>query len=92
MAVEFSGTDENNVFSDPEVMALFRKKFVFLQLYTDGGENTEVNQQPQFERLQTAALLLYVVLNAEKRMHAKHAGILEPGDRFLRFLKLQRQC
>lgn len=82
---------EKNVFSDPEVMALFRRDFILVQLYTDGGENAEANQQLQIERFRTVALPLYIVLNAENRMLARHAGILEPADRFLQFLKLQRQ-
>ena len=82
---------EKNVFSDPQVMALFRSEFILVQLYTDGGENAESNQKLQIDRFQTVALPLYVVLDQDDRMLARHAGILEPSERFLRFLRLQDQ-
>ena len=82
---------EKNVFSDPQVMSLFRREFILVQLYTDGGENAESNQKLQIDRFQTVALPLYVVLDQNDRMLARHAGILEPAERFLRFLRLQDQ-
>ena len=82
---------EKNVFSDPQVMALFRREFILVQLYTDGGENAESNQKLQIDRFQTVALPLYVVLDQDDRLLARHAGILEPAERFLRFLRLQDQ-
>ena len=82
---------EKNVFSDPQVMALFRREFILVQLYTDGGENAESNQKLQIDRFQTVALPLYVVLYQDDRLLARHAGILEPAERFLRFLRLQDQ-
>ncbi len=42
-------------------MALFRREFILVQLYTDGGENAESNQKLQIDRFQTVALPLYVV-------------------------------
>ena len=82
---------EKNVFSDPQVMALFRREFILVQLYTDGGEHAESNQKLQIDRFQTVALPLYVVLDQNDRLLARHAGILEPAERFLRFLRLQDQ-
>jgi len=82
---------EKNVFSDPQVMALFRREFILVQLYTDGGGNAESNQKLQIDRFQTVALPLYVVLDQDDRALARHAGILEPAERFLRFLRLQDQ-
>jgi len=82
---------EKNVFSDPHVMAKFRKDFVLVQLYTDGGEYAEANQKLQIDRFKTVALPLYVVLDSDNRLLTRHAGILEPAERFLRFLRLQDQ-
>ena len=36
---------EKNVFSEPRVMDLFLRDFILVQLYTDGGDKGEANQQ-----------------------------------------------
>ncbi len=77
---------EKNVFAHPEVLARFEKDFILVQLYTDGGDDAEVNQQLQIERFNTVALPLYVVLDANDQVQARHAGILKPVEAFLKFL------
>ena len=58
----------------------------------DGGiRRKEANQKLQIDRFKTVALPLYVVLDSENRLLTRHAGILEPAERFLRFLRLQDQ-
>ena len=64
---------------------------ILVQLYNDGGENAESNQKLQIDRFQTVALPLYVILDQDDRLLARHAGILEPAERFLRFLRLKDQ-
>ena len=51
----------------------------------------EANQKLQIDRFKTVALPLYVVLDSDNRLLTRHAGILEPAERFLRFLRLQDQ-
>jgi hypothetical protein len=59
---------------------------VLVQLFTDGGEKAAENQQTQINRFQTVALPLYVILDASDNVLAKHAGIMEPAEKFLQFL------
>ncbi len=77
---------EKNVFAHPDVLARFQEDFVLVQLYTDGGADAEANQQMQIERFNTVALPLYVVLDANDQVQARHAGILKPVEAFLKFL------
>jgi len=77
---------EKNIFSHPDVIARFQHEFVLVQLYTDGGDKAATNQQLQINRFQTVALPLYVILDAENNLLAKHAGILNPAKEFLEFL------
>ena len=80
---------EKNVFERPEVLTRFRKDFVLVQLYTDGGADAETNQRMQIERFHTIALPFYVVLNPDNQVLARHAGILKPAKAFLNFLDAQ---
>jgi len=77
---------EINIFSHPDVMARFQQEFVLVQLYTDGGDKAAANQQMQISRFQTVALPLYVILDSDNNLLAKHAGILNPAKEFLQFL------
>ncbi|MBC8259174.1 MAG: thioredoxin family protein [SAR324 cluster bacterium] len=77
---------EKNIFSNPDVMARFQQDFVLVQLYTDGGEKAAANQRMQISRFKTVALPLYVILDADDNLLAKHAGILKPASEFLKFL------
>ena len=70
-------------------MNLFRSDFILVQLYTDGGKDSVANQELQVKRFKTVALPLYVVLDSENRLLARHAGIIEPAKLFIRFLQLQ---
>ena len=77
---------EKNIFSHPDVIELFKNKFVLVQLFTDGGEKAAENQQIQISRFQTVALPLYVILDASDNVLAKQAGIMKPAEKFLQFL------
>ena len=77
---------EKNIFSHPDVMDLFQQDFVLVQLYTDGGDKAVANQQMQISRFKTVALPLYVILDGDDEVLAKHAGILKPAKGFEKFL------
>ena len=77
---------EKNIFSHPDVIELFRNKFMLVQLFTDGGEKAAENQEMQISRFQTVALPLYVILDENDNVLVKHAGIIEPAENFLQFL------
>ena len=77
---------EKNIFSHPDVIQMFKNKFVLVHLFTDGGDKAEENRQIQINRFQTVALPLYVILDANDNVLAKHAGIMEPVEIFLQFL------
>ena len=64
----------------------FKNRFELVQLFTDGGEMAVENQRIQINRFQTVALPLYVILDAENKILAKHAGIIKPVEKFLEFL------
>ena len=67
-------------------MNLFKQNFVLVQLYTDGGDKAAANQQMQISRFKTVALPLYVILDGDDEVLAKHAGILKPAKGFKKFL------
>ncbi len=72
---------EKNVFAESNVFDAFKEQFVLVQLFTDGGDNAEVNQKLQIERFRTVALPYYVILSPDNAVLAKHAGIMaSPAD------------
>ena len=77
---------EKNIFSHPKVIERFKNNFVLVHLFTDGGDKAEENRQMQISRFQTVALPLYIILDANNNVLAKHAGIIEPAENFLQFL------
>jgi len=78
---------EKNIFATPQVLDVFKKEFVLVQLYTDGGDNYQANQALQVDRFHTVALPFYVVLDANNRILSRHAGIVASLDKFLSFLQ-----
>ena len=78
---------ERNVFAEKSVFETLRDKFVLVQLYTDGGDNAERNQQIQIERFRTMALPYYVILSPSNEPVAKHAGITATPGEFLTWLQ-----
>ncbi len=83
---------EARIFSQAAVLDTLEKKFVLVQLYTDGGDNGEKNQQLQLERFRTIALPYYVILSADNTVLWRHAGIVSTPIEFLNMLEqtLQR--
>ncbi|MCZ6647567.1 MAG: thioredoxin family protein [SAR324 cluster bacterium] len=77
---------EKNVFADPAVYDSFKSQFVLVQLYTDGGDNADINQNLQIERFRTVALPYYVILAPDNSVLAKHAGIMATPAEFLTWL------
>ncbi|MBF0240040.1 MAG: thioredoxin family protein, partial [SAR324 cluster bacterium] len=77
---------EKNVFAAPLVFEMLRENFILVQLYTDGGEGYEENQQLQMNRFNTIALPFYVILSPDNAVLGKHAGIYSP-EAFLLFLQ-----
>ncbi|MBF0288796.1 MAG: thioredoxin family protein [SAR324 cluster bacterium] len=78
---------EKHIFANPQVLDVFKQKFVLVQLYTDGGDNYEANQAMQLERFHTLALPFYVVLDQNDRVVARHSGIISNSEKFLAFLR-----
>jgi len=77
---------EKKIFAARPVYELFRDRFELVQLYTDGGEYAEENQQLQIERFRTLALPYYVILSPRNTVLAKHAGITPTPQEFIDFL------
>lgn len=78
---------EANIFPEKEVHALL-KKFVRVQLYTDGrGEKYERNRDLQEARFGTVALPLYAILSPDGKEIAHFPGMTRDVDMFVRFLE-----
>jgi thiol:disulfide interchange protein DsbD len=78
---------EKKVFAEKNVYETLRERFVLAQLYTDGGDHAEQNQQLQVERFRTLALPYYVILAPDNSVLAKHAGIMPGASDFLEWLE-----
>jgi thiol:disulfide interchange protein DsbD len=76
---------ESNMFKDPKIVSRL-KKFVLIELFTDGGANKDKNQQMEIERFGTAALPFYVVLSSENREISRFPGLTRDKNRFIEFL------
>lgn len=82
---------EANIFTRPEVEAEL-KKFVLVQLYTDGeGEVYERQQRMEQERFGTVALPFYAVLDAADKPVATFPGLTRNAGEFIEFLKKGQQ-
>ena len=78
---------EANIFPEKEVHALL-KKFVRVQLYTDGrGEKYERNRDLQEARFGTVALPLYAILSPDGKEIAHFPGMTRDVAMFVRFLE-----
>lgn len=77
---------EKKIFSAKPVYETFLDKFVLVQLYTDGGDNAQANQNLQVDRFRTLALPYYVILSPDNAVLAKHGGIMPTPREFLVFL------
>lgn len=78
---------EANIFPEPEVHGLL-KKYVRVQLYTDGREPVhQHNRDFQESRFGTVALPLYVVISPDDETIAAFPGMTRDKDMFVKFLK-----
>jgi thiol:disulfide interchange protein DsbD len=77
---------EKKVFAEGSVLDALQRRFVLVQLYTDGGPDGDTNQRLQVERFRTLALPYYVILAPDNAVLATHAGILPSIPGFLDFL------
>jgi thiol:disulfide interchange protein DsbD len=78
---------EANMFPKPEVDTEL-KKFVKVQLFTDGeGEIYEKQQKFQEEKFNTVALPLYAIVDAEGNTKATFPGLTRDKEEFVKFLK-----
>jgi hypothetical protein len=78
---------EVNMFPEPEVAAEM-KKFIKVQLFTDGdGEIYEKQQKFQEEKFNTVALPLYAIVDADGKTKATFPGLTRDEEEFVRFLK-----
>ncbi|HUQ90962.1 MAG TPA: cytochrome c biogenesis protein CcdA [Bryobacteraceae bacterium] len=75
-----------NMFPRPEVAAEL-KKFVLLELYTDGTDaDSEKNQELQNGKFSTVAIPFYVLLDGEEKVIAT-SGMERSPEKFLAFLR-----
>lgn len=78
---------EANMFPKPEVDGEM-KKFVKVQLFTDGeGEIYEKQQKFQEEKFNTVALPLYAIVDGNGNTLATFPGLTRDKDEFVKFLK-----
>ena len=78
---------EANIFTLPEVQALF-EKFVLVRLYTDGGEpEHQINQDLERERFGTIALPYYAIISPEGSTLATFPGLTRDRKEFIEFLR-----
>ncbi len=77
---------EANIFTQPEVVDLFRQ-FVLLRLYTDGGNNYREKQRFVVEQFGTAALPFYVILTPEGNEITRFPGMTRDHQEFASFLR-----
>ena len=78
---------EANIFPQAEVHTLL-KKFVRVQLYTDGRETEhEHNRELQESHFGTVALPLYAIMSPDGNEIAHFSGMTRDVDVFVRFLK-----
>ena len=78
---------EANVFPEPEVHELL-KKYVRVQLYTDGREDVHRhNREFQETRFGTVALPLYAVISPRDENIASFPGMTRDKNVFVKFLK-----
>jgi thiol:disulfide interchange protein len=76
-----------NMLPRPEVSAELRK-FVLVELYTDGTDDaSESNQKLQETRFGTAAIPFYAIFDADGRPVATFAGLTRKEPEYLAFLR-----
>ncbi|MFQ6615462.1 MAG: cytochrome c biogenesis protein CcdA [Fidelibacterota bacterium] len=77
---------ESNIFSRPEVQALF-EKFVLVRLYTDGMQpEHKANLKFEQERFGTIALPLYAIMSQDDQILGTFPGLTRDADEFIGFL------
>jgi thiol:disulfide interchange protein DsbD len=76
-----------NMFPRPEISAEL-KKFVLVELYTDGADETsEQNQELQNSRFGTIAIPYYVLMDSDERVIATFPRLTKNASEFLSFLR-----
>jgi thiol:disulfide interchange protein DsbD len=76
-----------NMFTRPEIEQEL-KKFVLVELYTDGTDETSRrNQDFQQNRFSTVALPFYAIVGADEKVVETFAGLTRDSAEFLAFLK-----
>jgi len=78
---------EKEIFSDVRILDEFEEHFVLAQLYVDGGEYEEENQQLLVNRFHTLALPTYVMMSPQGKIIDKRSGITKTVEEFLKFLE-----
>jgi len=75
-----------NMFTRPEI-AEAMKKFVLVELYTDGlDEIAERNQQLQESKFSTVAIPFYAIFDADEKIVATFPGLTRDPAKYLAFL------
>lgn len=75
-----------NMFPRPEIRAAM-SRFVLLELYTDGADAvSEANQKYQEQKLATAAIPYYAILDPDEKIVASFPGLTKNPAEYLAFL------
>jgi thiol:disulfide interchange protein DsbD len=75
-----------NMFTRPEIAAAL-KKFVLVELYTDGTDaESEANQQVELAKFHTVAIPYYAIVDADERVLATFPGSTGDASEYLAFL------
>jgi thiol:disulfide interchange protein DsbD len=75
-----------NMFTRPEIAAAL-KKFVLVELYTDGTDaESEANQRVELAKFQTVAIPYYAIVDADERVLATFPGSTGESAEYLAFL------
>jgi thiol:disulfide interchange protein DsbD len=75
-----------NMFTRPEIAAPL-KKFVLVELYTDGTDaESEANQQVELAKFHTVAIPYYAIVDADERVLATFPGSTGDASEYLAFL------
>ena len=80
---------KGNMFPKPEVTAEL-KKFVLVELYTDGTDAaSEANQQLQEKKFATVAIPFYAIVDSDEKVYATFPRLTRDSEEFVKFLRTE---
>ena len=76
-----------NMFTRPEIAAAM-KKFVLVELYTDGTDAaSEANQKLELSKFNTVAIPFYAIIDPDEKVVATFPGLTKDSAEYLAFLQ-----